>query len=109
MQCHICNDSLAGDKVRDHDHVDEQYRGAAHAVSGSRLFLHARFPRIDRNVAVSSDESSTMSTAGGCGDMAGLASVSKVYSEAQASLPATAAVRALGAMRSGCRGSLHIL
>ncbi|XP_035227568.1 uncharacterized protein LOC118199815 [Stegodyphus dumicola] len=28
--CHICGQSLKGDKVRDHNHLTGQYRGAAH-------------------------------------------------------------------------------
>jgi hypothetical protein len=30
LQCHICNRVLGDDRVRDHDHVNGQYRGAAH-------------------------------------------------------------------------------
>jgi hypothetical protein len=29
--CHICNNLLFDDKVRDHDHVTSEYRGAAHS------------------------------------------------------------------------------
>ena len=30
MQCHICSGILGDDRVRDHDHVNGKYRGAAH-------------------------------------------------------------------------------
>lgn len=30
-KCHICGHFLFGDKVRDHDHITSQYRGAAHS------------------------------------------------------------------------------
>lgn len=29
--CHICNEVLFDDKVRDHDHITSEYRGAAHS------------------------------------------------------------------------------
>ena len=30
VTCHICGDELGADRVRDHDHLTGEYRGAAH-------------------------------------------------------------------------------
>ena len=30
VTCHICEDELGADRVRDHDHLTGEYRGAAH-------------------------------------------------------------------------------
>ena len=30
--CHICNEELGNDKVRDHCHLSGKFRGAAHEV-----------------------------------------------------------------------------
>ena len=32
LDCHICEEPLGSDRVRDHDHLTGQYRGAAHNV-----------------------------------------------------------------------------
>ena len=30
--CHICNEELGEDKVRDHCHLSSKFRGAAHEI-----------------------------------------------------------------------------
>ena len=43
INCHICNQPLGGDKVRDHCHIVGNYRGVAH----SRCNLEYRISKSD--------------------------------------------------------------
>ena len=42
--CHICNEELGEDKVRDHCHLSGKFRGAAHEVCN----LNTRFPSFSQ-------------------------------------------------------------
>lgn len=39
--CHICDEPLAGDMVRDHCHITGKFRGAAHKECNLKLQIHA--------------------------------------------------------------------
>lgn len=50
-KCHICNQFLFGDKVRDHDHITSEYRGAAHSHCNLRYKVCAFIPVVFHNLA----------------------------------------------------------
>lgn len=49
--CHICGNYLFGDKVRDHDHVTSEYRGAAHSLCNLMLRVCPFIPVIIHNLS----------------------------------------------------------
>ena len=44
INCHICNEELGGDRVRDHCHLSGKFRGAAHEVCN----VNTRFQRFSQ-------------------------------------------------------------
>ena len=48
--CHICDKKLENDKVRDHCHLTEKYRGAAHDYCNKRYQIPKIFPVIFHNL-----------------------------------------------------------
>ena len=42
--CHICNEELGKDKVRDHCHLTGKFRGAAHEVCNLKYKIPKFFP-----------------------------------------------------------------
>ena len=42
--CHICNEELGEDKVRDHYHLSGKFRGAAHEVCNLKYKVSKVFP-----------------------------------------------------------------
>ena len=49
--CHICNEELGEDKVRDHCHLPGMFRGAAHEVCNLKYKVSKFFPVAFHNVS----------------------------------------------------------
>lgn len=49
-QCHICSGRLGKDKVRDHDHLTGNYRGAAHNACNLKLRIPMKLPVFFHNL-----------------------------------------------------------
>lgn len=49
--CHICNQLLFNDKVRDHDHITSKYRGAAHSHCNLMFKVCPFIPVIFHNLS----------------------------------------------------------
>lgn len=50
-ECHICNQLLSGDKVRDHDHSTSEYRGAAHSFCNLMYKVCPFIPVVFHNLS----------------------------------------------------------
>lgn len=50
-RCHICKHFLFDDKVRDHDHITAEYRGAAHSLCNLRYRVCSFIPVVFHNLA----------------------------------------------------------
>lgn len=50
-RCHICQNFLFGDKVRDHSHITGQYRGAAHNICNLRFKIPKFIPIFFHNLS----------------------------------------------------------
>lgn len=50
VYCHICKHFLFGDKVRDHDHVTGEYRGAAHSYCNLMFKVCSFIPVVFHNL-----------------------------------------------------------
>ena len=44
--CHICNEELCNDRVRDHCHLSGKFRGAAHEVGNLKYKVSKFFPVV---------------------------------------------------------------
>ena len=44
--CHVCDKPLQGDSVRDHCHITEEYRGAAHNTCNLKIRLNPKTTSI---------------------------------------------------------------
>jgi hypothetical protein len=51
VDCHICEESLDGDKVRDHCHLTGNYRGAAHTKCNLNYKIPKFYPVIFHNLS----------------------------------------------------------
>ncbi|XP_053206582.1 uncharacterized protein LOC128390835 [Panonychus citri] len=67
--CWICDGSLGGDKVRDHDHFTGKYRGAAHNICNINYAIPKRIPiffhnlkNYDSHLLITGMDSKTFST-----------------------------------------------
>ena len=49
--CHICNEELGRDRVRDHFHLTGKFRGAAHEVSNLKCKVPKFFPVVFHNLS----------------------------------------------------------
>jgi len=49
--CHICEEKLNGDKVRDHCHLTGNYRGAAHNVCNTQYKIPKFYPVFKHNLS----------------------------------------------------------
>ena len=49
--CHICNEELGKDKVRDHCHVSGKFRGAAHEVCNLKYKIPKFWPVVFHNLS----------------------------------------------------------
>ena len=49
--CHICNEELGKDKVRDHCHMSGRFRGAAHEVCNLKYKVPKFFPVVFHNLS----------------------------------------------------------
>ena len=49
--CHICNDKLGKDRVRDHCHLSGKFRGAAHEVCNLKCKVPTFFPVVFHNLS----------------------------------------------------------
>ena len=49
--CHICNEKLCKDRVRDHCHLSGKFRGAAHEVCNLKYKIPKFFPVIFHNLS----------------------------------------------------------
>ena len=49
--CHICNEELGKDRVRDHYHLSGNFRGAAHEVCNLKYKIPKFFPVIFHNLS----------------------------------------------------------
>ena len=49
--CHICNEELGEDRVRDHCHLSDKSRGAAHEVCNLRYKVPKFFPVVYHNLS----------------------------------------------------------
>ena len=47
--CHICNEELGEDRVRDHCHLSGKFRGAAHEVCNLKYKVSTFFPVVFHN------------------------------------------------------------
>ena len=48
--CHICNEELDEDRVRDHCHLSGKFRGAAHEVCNLKYTVLKFFPVVFHNL-----------------------------------------------------------
>ena len=49
--CHICNEKLGKDRVRDHYHLSGKFRGAAHEVCNLKYKFPKFFPVVFHNLS----------------------------------------------------------
>ena len=49
--CHICNEELGEDRVRDHCHLSGKFRGAAHEVFRLKYKVPTFFPVVFHNLS----------------------------------------------------------
>ena len=49
--CHICNEELGEDRVRDHGHLSGKFRGAAHEVCNLKYKFPTFFPIVFHNLS----------------------------------------------------------
>ena len=49
--CHICNEELGEDKVRDHCHLSSKFRGAAHEICSLKYKVPKIFPVVFHNLS----------------------------------------------------------
>ena len=49
--CHICNEELGNDKVRNHCHLTGKFRGAAHEVCNLKYKVPKFFPVVFHNLS----------------------------------------------------------
>ena len=49
--CHICNEELGKDGVRDHCHLSDKFRGAAHAVCNLKYMIPKFFSVVFHNLS----------------------------------------------------------
>ena len=49
--CHICNEELGNDGVRDHCHLSGEFRGAAHKVCNLKYNVPKFFPVVFHNLS----------------------------------------------------------
>ena len=49
--CHICNEELGEDSVRDHCHLSGKFRGAAHEVCNLKYKVPTFFPVVFHNLS----------------------------------------------------------
>ena len=49
--CHICNEELSEDRVRDHCHLSGKFRGAAHEVCKIKYKVPTFFPVVFHNLS----------------------------------------------------------
>ena len=49
--CHICNEELGKDKVRDHSHLSGKFRGAAREVCNVKYNVPKFFPVVLHNLS----------------------------------------------------------
>ena len=51
INCHICNEELGEDRVRDHCHLSGKFRGAAHEICNSKYKVTKYFPVVFHNLS----------------------------------------------------------
>ena len=49
--CHICNEGLGKDRVRDHCHLSGKFRGSAHEVCNLKYKVPTFFPVVFHNLS----------------------------------------------------------
>ena len=49
--CHICNEELGEDRVRDHCHLSGKFKGAAHEICNLKYKVPKLFPVVFHNFA----------------------------------------------------------
>ena len=50
--CHICNEELGEDRVRDHSHLSGKFGGAAHEICNLKYFMYVKFfPVVFHNLS----------------------------------------------------------
>ena len=49
--CHICNEELGNDRVRDHCHLSGKFRGAAHQICNLKYKVPTFFPVVFNNLS----------------------------------------------------------
>ena len=49
--CHICNEELGKDRVRDHCHMSGKFRGAAHEICNLKYKVPKYFPVVFHNLS----------------------------------------------------------
>ena len=49
--CHICNEELGKDRVRDHCHLSGKFRGAAHEICNLKYKVPKLFPVVFHNLS----------------------------------------------------------
>ena len=49
--CHICNEELGEDRVRDHCHLTGKFRGAAHKICNLKYKVPKFFPVVFHNLS----------------------------------------------------------
>ena len=49
--CHICNEELGEDRVRDHCHLSGKFRGVAHEISNLKYKVPKFFPVVFHNLS----------------------------------------------------------
>ena len=49
--CHICNEELGHDRVRDHCHLSGKFRGDAHEVCNLKCKIPTFFPVVFHNLS----------------------------------------------------------
>ena len=49
--CHICNEELGKDRVRDHCHLTGMFRGAAHEICNLKYKVPKFFPVVFHNLS----------------------------------------------------------
>ena len=49
--CHICNEELGEDRVRDHCHLSGKFRGSAHKICNLKYKVSKFFPVVFHNLS----------------------------------------------------------